>query len=234
MTATYDSTALTAAKIVVEEVCLVYNFPKRIISDNGPAFISEIFKQMTKLLNINHIKTAQYHPQSNGGIERYHGTLGQYIRSYTQQNPNNWHKYLPYFSFSYNTSVHSTYITRFAPHTLIFGFDLEIPITVKNARTNYNYDLYHNELMYQLKSAHERAKEMIQRKKLENKMHYDKKSFKNLELKRNDLVLLLNEVKRHKFDQKYTGPYRVEEIVSPAVTEIKKKTINRSSFITIN
>lgn len=55
MKATPDSTALTASKIIVEETCLIFNFPKIIISDNGPCFIAEVFKQMAKLLDIKHI-----------------------------------------------------------------------------------------------------------------------------------------------------------------------------------
>lgn len=220
MKATFDSTALTAAKVIVEEVCLVYNFPKTIISDNGPAFTAEIFKQMAKLLDIKHIKTCPYHPQSNGSIERYHRTLGQYIRSYVQKNEANWHKYLPFFIFSYNTTIHST--TGFAPHTLVFGFDLKIPIKTKTSRQSYNYDSYHHELWSQLKEAQDRAKELIQERKMINKKNYDKKSYAELKLKRNDLVLLINETHKHKFDNKYSGPYRVEEVVSPAVSKIRK------------
>lgn len=229
MVPTFDSTALTAAKTVVEEVCLVFNFPKIIVSDNGPAFISEIFKQMSKLLEIKHIKTTPYHPQSNGGIERYHRTLGQFVRAYTQKNPMTWHNYLPYFTFSYNTTVHSS--TGFAPHTLVFGFDLEIPISVKRSRPNYNYDSYHNELLTQLREAHSRVRELIQKRKIENKNNYDKERFTELKLKRNDLVLMLNDVRKNKFDNKYSGPYRVEEIISPAVTKIRK---DRKSVIVHN
>lgn len=220
MTPTFDSTALTAAKTIVEEVCLVFNFPKIIVSDNGPAFVSEIFKQMAKLLNIKHIKTAPYHPQSNGGIERYHRTLGQYIRSYTEKHPMTWHRFLPYFTFSYNTTVHST--TGFAPHTLVFGFDLEIPISVRNSRPNYNYDSYHNELLTQLREAHARVRELIQKRKIENKKQYDSNNHAELKLKRNDLVLLLKDVRKNKFESKYSGPYRVEQVLSPAVTKIRK------------
>lgn len=221
MKATYDSTAITAAKTIVEEICLTFNFPKIIVSDNGPAFISETFRQMAKLLEIKHVKTCPYHPQSNGSIERYHRTLGQYIRAYTQKNPQSWHKFLPYFCFSYNTSVHTT--TGFAPHTLIFGFDLEIPISVVKSRPSYNYDTYHNELLTNLREAHAKIKERIQERKMKNKALYDRRTQKaGLEVKRNDLVLLFNDAKKHKFANKYTGPYRVEEVVSPAVTKIRK------------
>lgn len=227
MKPTFDQTALTAARTIVDEVCLIYNFPKIIVSDNGPAFISETFVQMAKLLEIKHIKTTPYHPQSNGGIERYHRTLGQYVRAYAQKQTDNWHKFISYFTFSYNSTVHTT--TGFAPHTLVFGFDIEIPISTKKARPNYNYDSYHAELLSQMKYMHECTRELIQKRKLENKRIYDKKNVKNLILKRNDLVLLLNDSKTNKFDDRYTGPYRVEEIVSDAVTKIKRK--NKSVIV---
>lgn len=221
MVPTFDCTALTAAKTIVEEICLIFNFPKTIVSDNGPAFTAEIFKQMAKLLDIKHIKTTPYHPQSNGAIERYHRTLGQYIRAYTQKNQASWHKYLPFFTFSQNTTVHST--TGFTPHSLVFGFDLQIPIKTKTCRQSYDYDSYHHELLGQLREAHARSKELIQKRKEDNKKRYDGPKHTVLSLKRNDLVLLLNDNKKHKFDEKYTGPYRVVDIISPAVTKINKK-----------
>lgn len=67
---------------------------------------------------------------------------------------------------------------------------------------------------------------------MENKQQYDRKADrKNLELKRNDLVLVFNDVRKNNFDNKYSGPYRVEEIVSPAVTKIIK---NKKSVIVHN
>lgn len=227
MKPTFDQTAETAARTIVDEVCLVFNFPKIIVSDNGPAFIAETFAQMAKILEIKHVKTAPYHPQSNGGIERYHRTLGQYVRAYVQKQAYNWHKFIPYFTFSYNSTVHST--TGYAPHTLVFGFDIELPVNTKKTRPNYNYDSYHAELLDQLKHMHECTRELIQKRKEENKRIYDKKSTKELVLKKNDLVLLLNDTRSSKFDDKYLGPYRVEEPVSPAITKIKRK--NKSVIV---
>lgn len=221
---TFDCTAITAARVIVDHVCLVFNIPKTIVSDNGPAFIAETFKQMAKLLDINHVKTTPYHPQSNGAIERYHRTIGEHLRAYTEENREFWHKYICYFLFSYNNTIHST--TGYAPHTLVFGFEIELPTKITNSRPNYNYETYEQELLFRLKNAQKRAKERIEKYKKDSKEKYDKiKNCEPLRLKRNDLVLLMVEKlpKNDKFERKYTGPYRVEGAISEAVTKIRIK-----------
>jgi len=47
----------------------------RIISDNGPQFIAKDFKEFIRLSGMTHVRTSPYYPQSNGKIERWHGTL---------------------------------------------------------------------------------------------------------------------------------------------------------------
>jgi len=47
----------------------------RIISDNGPQFISTDFKHFVRLCGMKHVRTSPYYPQSNGKIERYHRTI---------------------------------------------------------------------------------------------------------------------------------------------------------------
>ena len=56
----------------------------RIISDNGPQFISKDFKQFIRISGMTHVKTSPYYPQSNGKLERYHKTIkGTCIRVQT-------------------------------------------------------------------------------------------------------------------------------------------------------
>jgi len=53
----------------------------RIISDNGPQFIAKDFKQFIRVSGMTHVKTSPYYPQSNGKLERFHGTLkGECLR----------------------------------------------------------------------------------------------------------------------------------------------------------
>lgn len=114
----------------------------------------------------------------------------------------------------------------------MFGFDVKIPDSVKNARIDYNYDSYKHELIEKLKDAHERTRALIQERKAEAKRRYDGRSdCKQLSLKRNDLVLRKVENKKNKFDLVYNGPFRVEKIISDAVTQIK---VGRKSVIVHN
>jgi putative transposase len=47
----------------------------RIISDNGPQFVAKDFKEFIRLAGMTHVRTSPYYPQSNGKLERWHGSL---------------------------------------------------------------------------------------------------------------------------------------------------------------
>ncbi len=47
----------------------------RIISDNGPQFIAKDFKTFIRLAGMTHVRTSPYYPQSNGKLERWHGSI---------------------------------------------------------------------------------------------------------------------------------------------------------------
>ncbi len=47
----------------------------RIISDNGPQFIAKDFKIFIRLCGMTHVRTSPYYPQSNGKLERWHGSI---------------------------------------------------------------------------------------------------------------------------------------------------------------
>ena len=49
----------------------------RIISDNGPQFIAKDFKEFIRTYNLTHVRTSPYYPQSNGKLERWHGSIKQ-------------------------------------------------------------------------------------------------------------------------------------------------------------
>ena len=87
----------------------------RIISDNGPQFISKDFKEFIRISGMTHVKTSPYYPQSNGKLERYHKTIkGTCIRVRTPLSLNDAIRVVAEFVEHYNDKrLHSAigYIT---------------------------------------------------------------------------------------------------------------------------
>ena len=52
----------------------------RLLSDNGPAFIAEDLKTYLNQYHIKHIRSAPYHPMTQGKIERFHRSMKNVIR----------------------------------------------------------------------------------------------------------------------------------------------------------
>jgi len=109
--------APTVAQAFVECFVCTYGIPKSILTDCGTNFLSDIFKNKCKLLDVKKIQTTAWHPQGNGFLERSHKTLKAYLRSFVNKD-SNWDKLLCYATFYYNTTVHT--LTNFTPYELIF------------------------------------------------------------------------------------------------------------------
>jgi putative transposase len=66
----------TDVETVVQRALEKYPGQKpRIITDNGPQFIARDFKEFIRLMGMTHVRTSPYYPQSNGKLERWHGTV---------------------------------------------------------------------------------------------------------------------------------------------------------------
>ena len=53
----------------------------RIISDNGSQFLAKDFKEFIRICGMTHVRTSPHYPQSNGKLERFHGSIkGECLR----------------------------------------------------------------------------------------------------------------------------------------------------------
>lgn len=215
-----NSTALLAAKKFVKHVVLKFNIPESVVSDQGAAFLSETFKEITKLFKIKKITTTPYRPNANI-VERFHRTLAQHLIACVHINPLSWHEHLDSAVFAYNNSLNSA--TAFSPHQLLFGFRVQLPSSITRSDSIiYNYDNYKDELQRTLRAYWKTAKENIEYKKIQNKKQRDKNA-NPLNINVGDQVYLKKPFKEHKFATPYDGPFTIEEILSPVTVKIKTK-----------
>jgi len=99
----------------------------RVISDNGPQFIANDFKQFIRLCGMTHVRTSPFYPQSNGKLERFHKTIkSECIRPKTPLSLDDARRLVAeYVEYYNNIRLHSAigYIT---PADKLAGRDKEI------------------------------------------------------------------------------------------------------------
>ncbi|CAF1437675.1 unnamed protein product, partial [Didymodactylos carnosus] len=112
------TTSIDVAQILINEVFSRFGFPAYILSDNGPQFVSNIFRSFCELIGIKQKFTANYDPQSNM-TERVNRTLKPMLAIFAQNHPHSWDKEVQKLAFALRTSVNET--TGETPAFMIFG-----------------------------------------------------------------------------------------------------------------
>jgi transposase InsO family protein len=99
----------------------------RIISDNGPQFISRDFKEYIRLCGMTHVKTSPYYPQSNGKVERFFQSLKQEcIRPKTPLSLEDARRIVSEFVDTYNNHRLHSAIGYITPRDKLEGLENEI------------------------------------------------------------------------------------------------------------
>ncbi|XP_070206184.1 uncharacterized protein [Littorina saxatilis] len=93
--------------------------PSEILTDRGTQFMSEVMKEVERLLAIKGLATTPYHAQGNGLVERYNGTLKTMLRKLAQEKPKQWDRYIPALLFAYREVPQES--LGFSPFELLYG-----------------------------------------------------------------------------------------------------------------
>ena len=190
--------------------------PNSIVSDNGPQFVSNIMKEVSRLLSIETIHSSPYHPQGNGLVERLNGTLKSMLRRMCAEKPKDWDRFLQPLMFAYREAPQHSLL--FSPFEMLYGrtvrgpmsilrelwSEKEIPQEMKNV---YSYVL---DLRNRLEETCILAKENLANAQAISKSHFDKKSRLRI-LKPNDLALVMLPTDENKLLMRWKGPFKVIE-----------------------
>ena len=113
-----------SANSVAESLQSIYSEfgpPKIIQSDQGTEFKGAVIT-LCKKMNIKVIRSGSYHPQSQGKVERSHGTWKDKIRYdllNTEEGVCDWVSELPRYQYIYNEALHSS--IGITPYECLFG-----------------------------------------------------------------------------------------------------------------
>ena len=149
----------TAAYVFVNEVVCRYGAPEVLLSDNGSPFDNAMAAEVYKMLRVQKQFSTAYHPQANGQIERFNGTLKQILRALCEMDPDHWVGLLQPAVFAYNTSVHEA--TGVSPFYALFGREARAPFFPSHPDFDHAGAAPREVYAARLKSDLERASEWI-------------------------------------------------------------------------
>jgi transposase InsO family protein len=93
----------------------------RLLSDNGPSFISQALAQYLKQHKLKHVRGAPYHPQTQGKIERYHRSMKSIVKLDNYYYPWVLEEAIANFVEYYNHHRYHESLDNLTPADMFFG-----------------------------------------------------------------------------------------------------------------
>lgn len=112
--------AKKTAEVMMNNVFKIHGFPKDIVSDRGPQFVSRFWRAFCRLIGAKASLTSGYHPEANGQTERLNQQLETSLRCLVAQDPSTWSKNLVWAEYAHNSLPTSA--TSFPPFQCVFGY----------------------------------------------------------------------------------------------------------------
>ncbi len=199
-----------------------------LITDRGTEFHNSVADQIAKLWNCRRVSTTPRNPRSDGQVENQMRTMKDMLQSYIADNQSDWDEYLPLVAQAYNNTINDA--TGFTPYFLLHGTEMNYPAEEHLAALDA--DEFH-QLTYRSKEVMEwcwayTGKRVVDNStKLNKKVHPERLQFKpyvigdwfylrvvpksTYKSKDEEEALQISS----KLQFRYTGPYRVHEVLLP-------------------
>jgi len=121
-----NTDAKTVAEALVKHWIAIFGSPHSIHSDRGSCFQAELFQELCKFFQINKTKTAPYHPQADGVIERLFRTVKDMMYSTVRTYKRDWVTLLPIVEMGLRSTINCS--TKLSPYQVLFGRQMRVPI----------------------------------------------------------------------------------------------------------
>ena len=200
---------------VAEALVTLYSrvgIPQEVMSDLGPQFVSDLMKEVCRLLSIRQLTSTRYHPMCNGLVERHNEMVKTTLKRLSTDRPRDWDRYLPALLFAMREIPCSS--LGFSPFELLYGRHVRGPMEVlrelltneavePERKSEYEYVI---ELRKRLVESWQLAQENLKQSAKRYKTYYDRGA-KKRKLKVGDKVLVLLLTEQKKLLIRWKGPY---------------------------
>ena len=189
--------------------------PEEVLSDLETQFTSDCIKEVYRLLSIRRLTTSTYHPDCNGLVEKFNGTLKRMLTRLCHEQPRQWHCFINPLLFAYREARQKA--TWFSPFELLHGKTVRGPVQilkelrseeeeVPEVTTSYQYVL---ELRERLDETTKLAQAELEKNQGRNKNLYNRKA-KKRSFHVGDKVLVLLPTDQNKLLMQCEGPFEIK------------------------
>ncbi len=108
----------------LEKQSTVFGNPKRIVTDRGAAFTSNVFNEYCTKEGIQHLLIATSVPRGNGQVERVHRTVVPMLSKKCQSKPTQWYNHVAKVQQIFNNTAPRS--TKMTPFRILTGLNMRV------------------------------------------------------------------------------------------------------------
>ena len=216
-----DITSLSVVK-AIDRWITTFGPPKSMLSDNGPQFISHIYRDfLSNHKKIKYKYTSTYHPQCNGQVERLHRWIKQRLSliSYDGglnfvEGKDDWADYCGIIQYTYNSTPNR--MTSYAPLDIMLGVDdyklKEYEFTPRSPDDYIDYLAYRQMIVKNSAQIKQAIYDKVRKKRHDEKIDEDK--IKKYEIGQKVLWNVNSQFtgNAQKLGPKWIGPFEITKI----------------------
>ena len=204
MPCTKEETTYSTAEFFRDHVWCQHGLPSTVISDCGSVFASNFLGELYKLLGIKRKMSTAFHPQTDRQTEQLNLEINQYLRTYVNDQQDDWAKWIKIAQFVWNNTVSEVTTDSLFGITRSYSPQMGVEPIETVAPAAKDFAAVFNKVV-----------EALEKAKLSMKLQVDKCQNPTLDYKvsqqvwlSTDNLRMLNRASK-KLTEKWIGPYEV-------------------------